>query len=358
MKLLSTFCLLFVASHCLAQATDTSTVIVSGCWGIQRPPKVIQPGNELTCKVAGVTILPSQNDTAKKSVNVRLRCNQPVSTGNEPLIIIDGCPTEVKSVRDLNPNDIENIVILKNAAAIAIYGSQAAHGVLVITTKNAEAKKFSIKDLMDCSGIAGATVLFVSADKKDSLMFAANDSGIVFAKGLKQLVRYEMNVSAVGYKTISQVIEKIYLRDREDVKMEREVTSCQEVVVIGFDATGCGRGMRYSRVDSPDECIIDVITNTSRSEREPGEAEKVKIYPNPVEKGRVITLELISPGAANSVRVVSVDGRQVWQQISPVNGGKNRFQLPTDARWAAGIYFVQAVYENGRVAASGKIIIQ
>lgn len=54
--------------------------------------------------------------------------------GNEPLLVIDGMPTE-RSIDDINVNDVESITVLKDAAAASIYGVRAANGVIVIATK-------------------------------------------------------------------------------------------------------------------------------------------------------------------------------------------------------------------------------
>ena len=57
------------------------------------------------------------------------------SVGNDPLIVIDGLPTEQK-LSDININDIESITVLKDAAASSIYGVRAANGVIsVVTTR-------------------------------------------------------------------------------------------------------------------------------------------------------------------------------------------------------------------------------
>lgn len=58
-------------------------------------------------------------------------------TNNAPLYVIDGLPTD--NIRDLNPNDIESMQVLKDASAAAIYGSRAANGVIIITTKKGTA---------------------------------------------------------------------------------------------------------------------------------------------------------------------------------------------------------------------------
>ncbi len=62
--------------------------------------------------------------------------------GTNPLIVIDGFPTQ-SGLNTINPNDIENIQVLKDASATAIYGSRAANGVVIITTKRGEKNKSS-----------------------------------------------------------------------------------------------------------------------------------------------------------------------------------------------------------------------
>lgn len=54
---------------------------------------------------------------------------------NEPLYVIDGIPAEQADMIAINPDDIQSIDILKDASAAAIYGSRAANGVVLITTK-------------------------------------------------------------------------------------------------------------------------------------------------------------------------------------------------------------------------------
>ncbi len=63
-------------------------------------------------------------------------------TNNTPLYVIDGMPTS--NIRDFNPNDIESIQVLKDASAAAIYGSRAANGVIIITTKHGSAGPLKI----------------------------------------------------------------------------------------------------------------------------------------------------------------------------------------------------------------------
>ncbi|MGJ1319951.1 SusC/RagA family TonB-linked outer membrane protein [Sphingobacterium spiritivorum] len=109
--------------------------------------------NTLNGKVAGVNIAPSSSGPGG-SAKVVLRGNKSASGNNQVLYVIDGVPinnstlgTQPSNVfggeRDpgdpialINPEDIENISILKGASAAALYGSQAANGVILVTTKS------------------------------------------------------------------------------------------------------------------------------------------------------------------------------------------------------------------------------
>ncbi len=74
--------------------------------------------------------------------DIRIRGNRSISGNNAPLVIIDG--VQGGSMSDLNPDDIETIDVLKDASSTAIYGSQGANGVIIITTKKAEAGRFRV----------------------------------------------------------------------------------------------------------------------------------------------------------------------------------------------------------------------
>lgn len=65
---------------------------------------------------------------------IRIRGFGSVSGSNSPLYVVDGIPFDA-SVANLNPDDIENITVLKDAASTSLYGSRAANGVIMITTK-------------------------------------------------------------------------------------------------------------------------------------------------------------------------------------------------------------------------------
>lgn len=109
-------------------------------------------------KVAGANIT-SQSGAPGASTKVVLRGYSSITGNNQPLYVIDGVPVNNSTfgrtgtnrsmdfgnnANDINPNDIESINILKGAGATSLYGSRAANGVIVITTKKGKLGKFSV----------------------------------------------------------------------------------------------------------------------------------------------------------------------------------------------------------------------
>jgi TonB-linked SusC/RagA family outer membrane protein len=101
--------------------------------------------NALSGKVAGVDIV-STSGNPGASANIVIRGRSSITGSNSPLFIIDGIPIDnsyagsnfsdqSNRAIDINPNDIENITVLKGAAATALYGMRAGNGAIVITTK-------------------------------------------------------------------------------------------------------------------------------------------------------------------------------------------------------------------------------
>jgi len=104
-------------------------------------------------RVSGVQV--TQNSgTPGGGVSVRIRGNNSISADNQPLYVVDGVPVlsgdfsqigysgqTINAISDINPNDIESMTILKDAAATALYGARASRGVVLITTKRGNKQK-------------------------------------------------------------------------------------------------------------------------------------------------------------------------------------------------------------------------
>lgn len=92
-------------------------------------------------RVAGVVV---QNMSGEPSgdVTIRIRGANSLTYGNDPLIVIDGI--QGGNIGNLNPNDIESMEVLKDAAALSIYGSKGANGAILITTKSGKSGKLRV----------------------------------------------------------------------------------------------------------------------------------------------------------------------------------------------------------------------
>jgi len=101
--------------------------------------------NALIGKIAGVTIQNVSSESGAEPI-VRVRGFSSISAGSQPLVVVDGYPVP-DGLSFVNPQDVESIEVLKDAASAAIYGSRAANGVILITTKsgNSDKPRYSLK---------------------------------------------------------------------------------------------------------------------------------------------------------------------------------------------------------------------
>ena len=87
----------------------------------------------LTGKVAGLNVSTTSAGNPNSSSALQIRGATSLQAGNDPLVIIDGVPGG--DIRNLAPQDIESMTVLKDAASAAIYGTRGANGVILVTTK-------------------------------------------------------------------------------------------------------------------------------------------------------------------------------------------------------------------------------
>ena len=93
----------------------------------------------LAGKISGVQITQTSGEI-DGAVSIKVRGGTSITQANDPLIIIDGIPSDLGFV-GVSANDIESVDVLKDASACAIYGARGANGVILVTTKGAKAKK-------------------------------------------------------------------------------------------------------------------------------------------------------------------------------------------------------------------------
>lgn len=174
LKILSIGAAFFVAQSLSAQVDSARTrdieeVVVVG-YGTQKKSDVtssvsVVTGEEianlntptfeaqLAGRSSGVQVVASSGDIGR-APTVRIRGVNSISSGTSPLYVVDGVPifsgdtgggnTYANALADINPSDIETMTVLKDGAATAIYGSRAANGVILITTKKGKNGRFSV----------------------------------------------------------------------------------------------------------------------------------------------------------------------------------------------------------------------
>lgn len=124
--------LMVVAYGTAKKSAFTGSAAVVNSEKIEAVP-VTSVTKALAGTVAGITVS-GGNGMPGSSPTIYVRGMGSFSAGAEPLYVVDGMPYD-SSISNLNPADIESITILKDAASTALYGSRAANGVVVITTK-------------------------------------------------------------------------------------------------------------------------------------------------------------------------------------------------------------------------------
>lgn len=114
---------------------------VSGDELTKRP--VVSAAAMLEGTMPGVQVNQGSGEPGNEGVSIRIRGNGTFSSaGSDPLVLIDGVPGNFS---DVNPTDIDNVSVLKDAASASIYGSRAANGVVLVTTKQGKAGKMLVQ---------------------------------------------------------------------------------------------------------------------------------------------------------------------------------------------------------------------
>ena len=148
------------------------------------------PEQLLMGKVAGLKV--TSNDGAPGSGStLRLRGGTSINASNDPLIVVDGVPLDNGGISGaanplslINPNDIESFVVLKDASATAIYGSRAANGVIIITTKKGSATQNHVKVVLDSKTSLSTIAKYADVLTGDSLRALINRKGTAAQKAL------------------------------------------------------------------------------------------------------------------------------------------------------------------------------
>ena len=167
--------------------------------------------DKLAGGVAGVTVT-SSSSSPGAAADIRIRGMGSINAGNNPLIVIDGTPVSSGNMSEfaysdagtsilatLNPDDIESMTIIKDAAAASLYGSRAANGVIVITTKSGSKGKTRVNYRSDW-GFSNMAIDYRPQMNGD-------DRRALLEEGLKNHYEYGENMDAT--KAAAQAASEI-----------------------------------------------------------------------------------------------------------------------------------------------------
>ena len=166
---------------------------------------VMSVTDKLAGGVAGVTVT-SSSSSPGAAPSIRIRGMGSINAGNNPLIVIDGTPVSSGNMSEfaysdagtsilatLNSDDIESMTVIKDAAAASLYGSRAANGVIVITTKSGSKGKTRVNYRSDW-GFSNMAVNYRPE-------LNGSDRRAVLLEGLKNYYLYDQGLSAADAAT-------------------------------------------------------------------------------------------------------------------------------------------------------------
>ncbi|GAB3199133.1 SusC/RagA family TonB-linked outer membrane protein [Pontibacter aydingkolensis] len=181
-------------------------------------------------QAAGV-LVQANNGIPGGAINVRIRGVGSLQAGNQPLFVVDGVQlntrddasfTQSNPLAFLNPNDIASIEVLKDAATAAIYGAQAANGVVLITTKKGKAGKTSFT----ASAYGGVSAPLKTLDvlnSQDYLTLRAEARSNRFRTGMdtnrQWILENEMRLTPQGVVPTAEEIAAYTTYDWQDAVM-------------------------------------------------------------------------------------------------------------------------------------------
>ena len=159
-------------------------------------------------RVPGMNITADGSPSGSSTVRIR---GTGTLNNNDPLYIIDGVPTKA-GMHELNGNDIESIQVLKDAASASIYGSRAANGVIIITTKKGKNGRMNVDfDASVSASMYTNKMKVLNAEQFGQAMWQAyiNDGQDPNSNGLGY--RYDWGYDANGYPVLNSVFMSKYL---------------------------------------------------------------------------------------------------------------------------------------------------
>lgn len=261
-----------------------------------------------------------------ESINIIIRGANSISGKNDPLYVVDGMLLESLSAQ-LNPDDIQNIEILKDASATAIYGSRGANGVIMITTKRGAEGKAQVS----YNGYLGGQTLRKKLDLINAREFATLQNEVALNDG-NPLPWTEDEINALGKGTDWQ--DEVYrtgIVQNHDISLKGGNQQTKYYTSFGyFNQEGIIRNSGYDRIsfrvnfDQKISSRIDLATSLSVQHSKYNQA----VYTGADGGGGIPFTTMVMPATQG---VYNADGTYTrftgvsWGQTNPVGISKEMY---------------------------------
>ena len=327
--------------------------------------KIIASIGCLVLFIVSVAQLPAE----RSSTVIRFQCGIPPSSV-KPLFIIDGIVNDEFDLKEIDPNNIESIEILKNAAAQTFFCSWPNRGVIVITTKTANQKTIYVKDFLTGEPLPGASIDVISnTNKKDTIHLIADSYGKIVSNNFNNGTEFELSVSNSGYKSLRTGINSKHINSSYTVYLASEYKTLEEVTVRANNVkANASEGLNKNRFVSHNaglqgylRCLIAGIKIKMLPEQKEKGIQPVnfKVYPNPVLRSQKMNIEFTSESEARlNIRLYTMEGKLIASNEYMASIGINELQYPIDPRLASGVYAIQIIDQKNKLVKSEKLIIQ
>lgn len=240
------------------------------------------PGQLLQGKVPGLTITTSSNPTATPSVTLRGASSFRGGQAQEPYYVIDGIPGA--SIALVAPDDIESIDVLRDASATAIYGSKAANGVIIITTKKGKSgtanvtystylavdqvsKKWELlnasqhRKLLDDNGLTLGSANYIDSTTDTNWQDEVQRTGVSHNHNLSILGGTEKTNYSVGinYLENNGIIKRSEL-DRTTARMSLNTKTLDDRLHLGVSLNTSITNSKYIQAGDDGLSVVDAMT--------------------------------------------------------------------------------------------------
>ena len=278
---------------------------------------------------------------AEKKGTIRIRCSS--TPTNQPLFVVDGEVADSSKLKRINPNDIERIHILKNTEATAFYGSNAAKGVVLITTKKINDVRLQVLDQADSLPIPSATIAF---PQQKGYLYYSNDKGIFSLPAMNKGKDYPIEISSIGYARTLQNVRFDTSGRTSVVYLKRVYKKLDDLKISYSESHGrrCfGCRMRVTKIYNHDVF------------KKPETKFEFTVFPNPVQRSNQLSV-VPKQALAGRYEVVSIAG-QVLQSGNVKAKNEAPLTINTSAL-LAGTYFIRLTDQASGKQFTEKFIVQ